>query len=362
MKYHGLSLKPECALCGELTETLAHLHTVWRASRMAVDRIFSKSKDKSAVTILRTATPEDYIFRTATSIEDRLILLAFSLAVWRARANFYKRAFKPAFIDQASYSITHLFFSFVASLKKKGNYSSRDRSDDRVRFLQMLEALPTTAVRVFTDGSSYGKKNNPGPAGAGFMIFHPSRPTEQPTYHSEFLQNASNNEAELWVILLALRALSAHHVEDAKSFPNVQIFTDSMYAMNMILGEWIPRCNFELIAEAQTALQRLRACANVNILWVPGHAEVPENDMADLLAKRGARGVSSSDTPSLADIARHRANMHPSAVVSPPVHLQLLSVPPHAVVSASPLRRNARQRKRTNQSFKHNGIDYSCMS
>ena len=56
MKYHGLSLKPECALCGELTETLAHLHTVCRASRMAVDRILSKSKGKSAVTILCTAT------------------------------------------------------------------------------------------------------------------------------------------------------------------------------------------------------------------------------------------------------------------------------------------------------------------
>ena len=89
-------------------------------------------------------------------------------------------------------------------------------------------------------------------------LFFSLRPT---VYHSEYLHNGTNNEAELWALLLVLRSLC-----NVESLLNVQIFTDSLYAMNMALGEWIPRHNLDLISNVQSALELLRARTSVNIL------------------------------------------------------------------------------------------------
>ena len=178
-------------------------------------------------------------------------------------------------------------------------------------------------------------------------------------YHSEYLHNGTNNEAELWALLLVLRSLC-----NVESLLNVQIFTDSLYAMNMALGEWIPRHNLDLISNVQSALELLRVRTSVNILWVPGHANIPENEMVDLLAKRGAAGCTSSLAPSDADIARHRENMHPSEAAALPSAPQRAPTQPGASVIPPvrpPRRRSSRLRKRTNCASSHEGVDYSMI-
>ena len=110
MKYHVEGLDVRCALCGEGVETVGHLHSVCRASRSAMDLIFRHSVDKSAVVILRTAQPDDFLFRSALPSTDRLTLLAFSLAVWRTRANYYQKTHRQSFVIQAAHSIATLSF------------------------------------------------------------------------------------------------------------------------------------------------------------------------------------------------------------------------------------------------------------
>ena len=137
--------------------------------------IDQRTVDKTTTTILSiVASHDDYVFRTNVSPEDRLTLLLFSLAIWRTRRCFYKKDFRRAFIGQAAHGIATAFLSLRASVKKLRRYSSRDRAKDREEFSRKLAALPSTSLRVFTDGSSYG---NPGPAGAAFYCLLPSLPS-----------------------------------------------------------------------------------------------------------------------------------------------------------------------------------------
>ena len=46
-------------------------------------------------------------------------------------------------------------------------FKKRDKTMEKLRFEALLKSLPSHAVHVYTDGSSYG---NPGPAGSGFVI------------------------------------------------------------------------------------------------------------------------------------------------------------------------------------------------
>ena len=57
------------------------------------------------------------------------------------------------------------------------------------------------------------------------------------------------------------------------------------------------RANKALVAIVQQSLADLRKLTPVTLMWVPGHADIGGNDVADALAKRGARGISSDQAP-----------------------------------------------------------------
>lgn len=50
-------------------------------------------------------------------------------------------------------------------------------------------------------------------------------------------------------------------------------------------------------------LLRLRKLTRVDIFWVPAHAGVFDNDVADFLAKRGAKGCTSTSAPTEEELA-----------------------------------------------------------
>lgn len=63
------------------------------------------------------------------------------------------------------------------------------------------------------------------------------------------------------------------------------ILSDSQAAVRAIVKE---RANFRLVQECTATLKELSVHNIVRIFWVPGHADVECNEVADELARQGA--------------------------------------------------------------------------
>jgi ribonuclease HI len=163
--------------------------------------------------------------------------------------------------------------------KKEAKSAGKDKAA-RVRDHEAAAAKSTAEVIVFADGACSG---NPGPAGLGVVIFEGD--VEKHTL-SEFLGTGTNNIAELTAILRAAEALAA----DARA---IEIRTDSSYAIGVLTKGWKAKANPELVAKTKLALGKL---ASVKLTYVPGHAGVRGNELADALARQAvdARRTSGS--------------------------------------------------------------------
>jgi ribonuclease HI len=148
---------------------------------------------------------------------------------------------------------------------KKDEKKSKDA---RVAAHHAAAAASTAEVVVFADGACSG---NPGPAGAGVAIFEGEKKTRE---LSEFLGTGTNNIAELTAILRAAEVLE----NDARA---IEIRTDSSYAIGVLTKGWKAKANPELVAKTKVALGKL---ASVKLTYVPGHAGVVGNELADALA------------------------------------------------------------------------------
>lgn len=126
-------------------------------------------------------------------------------------------------------------------------------------------------VDVFTDGSCHP---NPGRAGAAFVC------TTLSISGAQFLEHATNNQAELSAILLALTQLSLR--EFSRHF-DVAVYTDSLYAVNELSRRKYKknRSNAELI---EKILQISARFDRVSFHHIYGHTNHYHNDHADALA------------------------------------------------------------------------------
>lgn len=136
-------------------------------------------------------------------------------------------------------------------------------------------------IEIFTDGACSG---NPGPGGWGAILRKGD--TEKELFGGEGL--TTNNRMEMMAVIEALRAL--------KGPVQARVHTDSQYVQKGI-SEWIhgwkrrgwktaakePVKNEDLWRE----LDRLAAQHKIEWIWVKGHAGHPENERADVLARRG---------------------------------------------------------------------------
>lgn len=127
--------------------------------------------------------------------------------------------------------------------------------------------VPADATIAYTDGACSG---NPGPCGVGVVLMEAGVRRE----YSGYLGQGTNNIAELTAIQVAADA-----VQDPKRA--VRIYTDSSYSIGVLTKNWKAKANVELIAGIKRSLARL---SNVGLIYVKGHAGIPENERADQLA------------------------------------------------------------------------------
>jgi ribonuclease HI len=148
-------------------------------------------------------------------------------------------------------------------------------------------------VTIYTDGSSRG---NPGPGGWAAILLTDTEVIELGGSEDK----TTNNRMELMGAIKGLREIGPHmHVESA------EICTDSEYVKKGIT-EWIegwmargwkgstkkPVLNQDLWEALYAEEKRLKD-AGVNVTWtyVPGHAGVPLNERADVIATSCADSV-----------------------------------------------------------------------
>ena len=133
------------------------------------------------------------------------------------------------------------------------------------------------AICVFTDGASSG---NPGPSGIGVLLRYGGHEKEI----SQFIGTATNNIAELKAIQVGLSALKT-------TDKPVRLFTDSSYAYGLLVSNWKPRKNQELVDSIKKTMAKFQ---DLKFIKVKGHAGHPGNEKADLLATSAIQKAQSS--------------------------------------------------------------------
>lgn len=154
-------------------------------------------------------------------------------------------------------------------------------------FLRFLRGLPSSDLVVYTDAS----KLPTGPAGGGIVI------TKGPhvVWESSFALNPGldAHTAEAQTVLRSLRAATT--LPATTDTANIWICTDCMEVARLLLTQHSepPQQTYEAIRSISTSWALRPSPPDtppraVRVRWLKGHAGIPSNVRADLLARQGA--------------------------------------------------------------------------
>lgn len=132
-------------------------------------------------------------------------------------------------------------------------------------------------VEIYSDGSS---RNNPGVSGYGTVLVYGSHRKEI----SEGFKLSTNNRMELLGVIRGLEALK-------KDKLSIDITTDSKYVVDAVNKGWLfnwEKQNFKNRKNSDLWVRFLELYRkhNINMFWVKGHNNHPENERCDILATR----------------------------------------------------------------------------
>lgn len=141
-------------------------------------------------------------------------------------------------------------------------------------------------VTIYTDGACSG---NPGPGGYGVVLIAGKHRKEL----SEGFFMTTNNRMEL---LAAIKGLEALKIPGTR----VRLLTDSQYLVNAVNNGWLfgwEKKNFSKKKNPDLWRRFLAVYRryNVNIGWVKGHNNNPENERCDFLAVTASKNPVSVD-------------------------------------------------------------------
>ncbi len=134
-------------------------------------------------------------------------------------------------------------------------------------------------IDIYTDGSALG---NPGPGGYAAVLLSGDRRLEI----SGGFSCTTNNRMELMAVVEALQAL---HGNDH----TIRLYSDSKYVVDAFVKDWIGGWKRRAWKNVKNIdlWQRLLPLTHqhqITWCWIKGHAEIPENERCDVLAKAAA--------------------------------------------------------------------------
>lgn len=129
-----------------------------------------------------------------------------------------------------------------------------------------------TEITIFTDGGSRG---NPGPSGAGAVIY---KGDEEIAHVSKFLGTQTNNWAEYEALILALQ--TTHQVLGSPVTAHVTVKMDSELIVKQMKGEYKVKNPDLKEKHARVRLLIMEAFPNIRFVHVPRE----QNKVADQYA------------------------------------------------------------------------------
>ncbi|VDI34893.1 Hypothetical predicted protein [Mytilus galloprovincialis] len=159
--------------------------------------------------------------------------------------------------------------------------------------MEKLSHLPANSCIAFTDGSCLG---SPGPVGAGAVIF-PSN--NQPQI--EISKAVSKKGSILLGELIAIKLVVDHFLisENRQNTDSITLFSDSQTSIGILTLNWKSENYIKVIREIKKNMKVLKMNGiPLNFEWTPGHADIQGNDIADSLAKKGAKEAEKIEEPS----------------------------------------------------------------
>ncbi len=154
-----------------------------------------------------------------------------------------------------------------------------------------LTSIPSNVLPCFTDGSAL---RNPGPCGAAAIIYTKGMASKPVVLNRSVAARSTSYHGELSAIDLALEYVAQYLTSNSTNYSIVAIHTDCLSALETVrspdpnnlyaLNESI-RCHVTTLMDNNI---------HVEIAWIPGHADIAPNDLADRAAKEAARAASES--------------------------------------------------------------------
>mgnify|MGYP002621783295 CR=1 FL=1 len=135
---------------------------------------------------------------------------------------------------------------------------------------------------IYTDGA-YSQKNNEG--AYAFVIMDDTH--KEIKRFAQKVVNETNNRAELKAIIIAIADLP----KDAES---VEVFSDSMYALNTLSGRWKRKMNLDLFDLWDKTL--IKSNVHIKYTWVKGHNGNEYNELCDRLCNEAVGYDMNADT------------------------------------------------------------------
>ncbi len=141
-------------------------------------------------------------------------------------------------------------------------------------------------INIYSDGACLG---NPGPGGYGVVLLWGAKRKEL----SGGYRLTTNNRMEIMAVIKALQAISTN-----KRY-QIKVFTDSRLVTNAFNEQWLTkwrqngwkRNKKDKVLNVDLWKQLLNEVAkhDVEFIWVKGHADIPENERCDQLAREAAK-------------------------------------------------------------------------
>ena len=142
-------------------------------------------------------------------------------------------------------------------------------------------------IIIYTDGAASG---NPGPGGFGVVL-------KAGVYRKELMagfRRTTNNRMELLAVIVGLEALKQPGWQ-------VVVYSDSRYVVDAVEKGWVFGWEKKGFKDKKNPDLWKRFLAiyrqhQVKFVWVKGHADIPENERCDELARAAASNPAHEDT------------------------------------------------------------------